>query len=105
VIEDIVSHLPRYQRFIQSLKDEGYHVIGYARKSTCGKDDDSRIRLLNLMCKNLKNRSLVSKVFTSVYCNANESLLERDLNKQEHILPQIHADGDMQGEKGNVMSS
>ncbi|KAI8092033.1 hypothetical protein BDF21DRAFT_153717 [Thamnidium elegans] len=48
------------------------------------------------MCKNLKNRSLVSKVFASVYCNANEPLLERDLNKQEHTLSQIHADGDMQ---------
>ncbi|KAG1037632.1 hypothetical protein G6F43_012821 [Rhizopus delemar] len=96
VIEEIVSHLPRYQKFIQSLKDEGYHVIGYARKSTCKKDDDSRVRLLNLMCKNLKNRSLVSKVFASVYCDSNESLLERDLNKQEHILSQIQADGDMQ---------
>ncbi|KAI8050749.1 hypothetical protein BDF21DRAFT_180554 [Thamnidium elegans] len=48
------------------------------------------------MCKNLKNRSLVSKVFVSVYCSANEPLLERDLNKQKIILPQIHADGDMQ---------
>lgn len=80
-------------------------MIGYARKSTCKKDDDSRVRLLNLMCKNLKNRPLVSKVFASVYCDANESLLERDLNKQEHILSQIQADGDMQGEKGNVMTS
>ncbi|KAG2233818.1 hypothetical protein INT48_005971, partial [Thamnidium elegans] len=95
VIEDIVSHLPRYQRFIQSLKDEGYHVIGYVRKCICEKDDDPHVRLLNLMCKNLKNRSLVSKVFASVYCNANEPLLERDLNKQKIILPQIHADGDM----------
>ncbi|KAI9245808.1 hypothetical protein EDC94DRAFT_653537 [Helicostylum pulchrum] len=76
VIEDIVSHSPRYQRFIQSLKDEGYHVIGYVRKSICEKDDDSRVRLLNLMCENLNNRSLVSKVFASVYCNANEPLLE-----------------------------
>ncbi|GAA5804541.1 hypothetical protein HPULCUR_010041 [Helicostylum pulchrum] len=74
--EDIVSHSPRYQRFIQSLKDEGYHVIGYVRKSICEKDDDSRVRLLNLMCENLNNRSLVSKVFASVYCNANEPLLE-----------------------------
>ncbi|KAI9481055.1 MAG: hypothetical protein EXX96DRAFT_522599 [Benjaminiella poitrasii] len=96
IIENTVSHLPRYQRFIQSLKDEGYHVIGYARKSICEKDDDSRVRLLNLMCKYLKSRSLVSKVFASVYCNANEPLLERDLSKQKLLLPQILADGDMQ---------
>ncbi|KAI9364700.1 hypothetical protein BD770DRAFT_313707, partial [Pilaira anomala] len=58
-------HLPRY-RFIQSLKDEGYHVISYASKSTCEKGDDSHVHLLNLMCKNLKNRPLVGNVFTSV---------------------------------------
>lgn len=80
-------------------------MIGFARKSTCEKDDDTRVRLLNLMCKNLKNRSLVSKVFASVYCNVNGPLLERDLNKQRLILLQIHADGDMQGEKGNIMST
>ncbi|KAI8974486.1 hypothetical protein BDB01DRAFT_765952, partial [Pilobolus umbonatus] len=82
---------------IQSLKDEGCHVIGYARKSTCEKDNDSRVRLLILVCKNLKNRSLACKVFASGYCNANEPLLERDLNKQEHPFPQIHGDGDTQG--------
>ncbi|ORE13746.1 hypothetical protein BCV71DRAFT_188603, partial [Rhizopus microsporus] len=74
------------------LKDESYHVIGYARKSTCEKDDALRVHLLNQMCKNLKDMSLVCKVFASVHCNANESLLERDLNKQEYILLQIHAD-------------
>ena len=77
----------------------------YKRKPICEKDDDSCLCLLNLMCKNLKNRSLVSKVFASVYCNANEPLLERELNKQKLILPKIHADGDMQGEKGNIMST
>ncbi|CAO3699674.1 unnamed protein product [Rhizopus microsporus] len=95
VIEDTVKHIPRYQRYIQSLKDESYHVIGYARKSTCEKDDALRVHLLNQMCKNLKDMSLVCKVFASVHCNANESLLERDLNKQEYILLQIHADCDM----------
>lgn len=97
-----------FKRFIQSLKDEGQgqvHVIGYARKSACEKDDDSRVCSLNQMRKNLKDRSLVSKVFVSVYCNADEPLLGRDLNKQEHTLSQIHTDDDMQVRKGKVLLS
>lgn len=96
VIEDIVSHLPRYQCFIQNLKDEGYNVLGYTRMSKGEKDDGLCVRLLNQMCEKLKNRSLVSKILASVCCNANEPLLERDSNKQEHILQQVHADGDIQ---------
>lgn len=63
------------------------------------KDDGLCVRLLNQMCEKLKNRSLVSKILASVCCNANEPLLKRDSNKQEHILQQVHADGDIQGEK------
>ncbi|KAG1457236.1 hypothetical protein G6F56_006656 [Rhizopus delemar] len=96
VIEDIVSHLPPYQCFIQNLKDEGYNVLGYTRMSKGEKDDGLCVRLLNQMCEKLKNRSLVSKILASVCCNANEPLLKRDSNKQEHILQQVHADGDIQ---------
>ncbi|ORE00716.1 hypothetical protein BCV72DRAFT_310716 [Rhizopus microsporus var. microsporus] len=81
VIEDIVNHLPRYQKFIQSLKDEGYHVIGYARKSHA---------------KKMMTHAFLARFSPLFTVYANESLLERDLNKQEHILSQIHADGDMQ---------
>ncbi|KAG1053648.1 hypothetical protein G6F43_004285 [Rhizopus delemar] len=39
IIEDIVDHLPRYQQFIKSLKEEEYLVVGYARKSIGEKND------------------------------------------------------------------
>lgn len=76
--------------FIKSLKEDGYFIVGYARKST-------NVRLINQMCKNLKERSLVNKVFASVSCNADEELLTRDKKRREDLLSQINADGDMQG--------
>ncbi|KAG1526670.1 hypothetical protein G6F47_004365 [Rhizopus delemar] len=42
IIEDIVDHLPRYQQFIKSLKEEEYLVVGYARKSIGEKNDQVR---------------------------------------------------------------
>ncbi|KAI9267368.1 hypothetical protein BY458DRAFT_437347, partial [Sporodiniella umbellata] len=78
------------------LKENGHEIIGYIRKSTGEKDDSIRIRLLNQMSTNLKERSLVTKVFASVSCNANQPLLARDLKKNTDMLSKITADGDMQ---------
>jgi hypothetical protein len=61
-LEDIVMHLPRYQDNLKKMKEAGYEVIGYARKSKGEKDDMKRIRLLNLMVEKLKTRSLADKV-------------------------------------------
>lgn len=54
IIDDIVTHLPRYQQSIKCFKDDNYQVIGYARKSRGEKDDATRIRLLKQMCFNLR---------------------------------------------------
>ncbi|KAI8988020.1 hypothetical protein BDF20DRAFT_853372 [Mycotypha africana] len=54
------------------------------------------VGLLNQMCHNLRDRSLVSKVFASVNCNADQPLVEHDAIKQQEILSQTLADGDMQ---------
>ncbi|ORE06418.1 hypothetical protein BCV72DRAFT_228294, partial [Rhizopus microsporus var. microsporus] len=55
----MVERLPRNQVFIKSLKEKGCFLLGYARKSTSKKDDQTRVRLLDQMCKNLKERLLV----------------------------------------------
>jgi phosphoserine phosphatase len=38
-VENITKYLPAYQKLIQNLKEEGYTVIGYVRKSPTAKDD------------------------------------------------------------------
>ncbi|KAI7901686.1 uncharacterized protein BX663DRAFT_571681 [Cokeromyces recurvatus] len=48
------------------------------------------------MCKNLKERSMVNKVFVSVCCNTNDELSARDQKRNEKRLSKINADGDMQ---------
>lgn len=54
------------------------------------------------MSTNLKERSLVTKVFASASCDANQPLLARDLKKNADMLSKIAADGDMQGEKKEI---
>ncbi|KAG2201915.1 hypothetical protein INT46_001574 [Mucor plumbeus] len=93
---DIVEVLPRHQESIRNLKESGHEVIGYIRKSTGEKDDNIRIRLLKQMCCNLRERFLVTKVFASVSCNANQPFLARDSKKNHDMLSKINVDGDMQ---------
>lgn len=85
--------------FVQNFKKERYNIVGYARKSQNNGNDESRIRLLQLMAKRLKERSLVDKIFVSPSANANELMIERDLIKNEDFLKQLHVDGDAQGKK------
>ncbi|KAL0089182.1 hypothetical protein F4703DRAFT_1733487, partial [Phycomyces blakesleeanus] len=82
-----------------NLKENGHEIVGYIRKSTGEKDDITRIRLLNQISVNLRERSLVTKVFASFSCESNQPLLARDLKKNTGVLSGIIADGDMQGEK------
>ncbi|KAG0985021.1 hypothetical protein G6F57_002874 [Rhizopus arrhizus] len=96
IIKDVVETLPRHQESIRNLKENGHEIIGYIRKSTGEKDDSTRIRLLNQTSANLKERSLVTKVFASASCDANQPLLARDLKKNTDMLSKITADGDMQ---------
>lgn len=77
------------------MKEDGYSIVGYVIKSTSEIDGQTRVRLLDQMCKNLRERSLLSKVFASVSYNAVEELLTRDKKRREDL----DTDGDMQGEK------
>ncbi|KAI7900693.1 uncharacterized protein BX663DRAFT_438979, partial [Cokeromyces recurvatus] len=91
-IERIVLYLHNYQTEIQTLKQQGFTVIGYARKSKSGEDIETRTRLLNLMCKRLKEKSLVDHVFVSYISQANDQLATRDLQQMSEIYKGLHAE-------------
>lgn len=98
-IERIVFLLHDHQTEIQTLKQQGFTVIGYARKSKSGEDIETRTRLLNLMCKRLKERSLVDHVFVSYTSQANDQLAKRDLNQTSETYKGLHAEGSTQGKQ------
>ncbi|KAG2218961.1 hypothetical protein INT45_008385 [Circinella minor] len=78
------------------LKNEGFSIIGYARKSP-GKDNEAnRVRCLRSMCDRLVERSLVDVVFISSCCKAADPLAERDRTKNCDILSTLNVAGDMQ---------
>lgn len=76
------SYFEEYQEYI---KKEGYSVIGYARRSKGKETEDTPVKLLQLMCNCLGNRSLVDCVFVSYSCNASDTLHSRD-KSQEKVL-------------------
>ncbi|CAO3626032.1 unnamed protein product [Mucor hiemalis] len=91
-LKNVVSYFEEYQQHIKSLKKEGYNIIGYARKSKGKETEETRVKLLKLMCDCLKNRSLVDRVFVSYSCNASDPLSSRAKN-QKVVLK----DGNTQG--------
>lgn len=75
--KNIVMFLPNHQNHIKQLKEEGYEIVGYARKSPG--EQPNRLANLTAMVDKLKERSLVDKCFVSRVCNASDGLGERDL--------------------------
>lgn len=67
---------------IKSLKKDGHHIIGYARKSKGKEPEETRVKLLRLMSDCLRSRSLVDRIFVSYSCNANDPLNSRDQNQK-----------------------
>jgi hypothetical protein len=61
------------------MKEEGYQMVGYVRKSPRKEAVGDRIRLLQYMISRLKERSRVDKVFMSTCCNSNDPIAERDM--------------------------
>lgn len=97
VVKFIVEQLPLYQQSIQSFKDNGHCVIGYIRKSRTKESDESRLKLLNMMCKKLKMRSMVEKIFVSYKSSASDSIMDRDVEDDQQVLEKLDADGNTQG--------
>ncbi|KAG1122593.1 hypothetical protein G6F42_011335 [Rhizopus arrhizus] len=95
-VENITKYLPAYQKLIQNLKEEGYTVIGYVRKSPTAKDDTNRTTLLKAMCNRLKERSAVDYIFVSVCSKASDPFNERDKDKDSELLVNLNAIGDTQ---------
>ncbi|GAA5807048.1 hypothetical protein MFLAVUS_000398 [Mucor flavus] len=93
---DIVMYLPKYQDSLRKMKEAGYEIIGYARKSKGEKDDMKRVFLLNLMVEKLKTRSLADRVFISPNSFAGDPFNKRDENKREELMSHIIANEDTQ---------
>lgn len=101
---NVVQQLPLYQQTIQSFKNNGYSIIGYARKSKTKESDEKRVHLLNEMCKKLKTRSLVDKVFVSFKTNINDPIVNRDLADDNELFEKLDADGNTQGKNALIDS-
>lgn len=78
--------------YIKGLKKKGYSVIGYARKSKGNGTEETRVRMLQLMCGCLRSWLLVNFMFVSYSCNSSDPLYLRD-KSQEIALE----DGNTQG--------
>ncbi|KAG1039105.1 hypothetical protein G6F43_012577 [Rhizopus delemar] len=95
-VKTITDCLPRYQTYIQSLRDEGYTIVGYARKLPTDDGYEKRVSLLQAMCENLKERSLVDFTFVSFCSKANDRFSARDNKQDAEELSKINCTGNTQ---------
>lgn len=80
VLQNILQYNEKYQGYLKEQKKLGVEIVGYVRKSPCGKDEDNRTRLIQKMVHNLRNRSVVDKVFVSKSSAASQPFDTRDSN-------------------------
>ncbi|KAI7872175.1 hypothetical protein BDF14DRAFT_1877989 [Spinellus fusiger] len=80
------EYIVQYQTQIRELKKQGFSIIGYARKSVRSEDHETRIKLLRLMYRRLKERSMVDRVFVSYSSQASDPLSQRDMNQEYELL-------------------
>ncbi|KAG2227450.1 hypothetical protein INT45_007475 [Circinella minor] len=100
--KNIVMFLPNHQNYIKQLKEEGYQIVGYARKSPG--EQPNRLANLTAMVNKLKERSLVNKCFISRVSNASDELGERDQrDTSTSNIPGTH--GNTQDMIGHIASS
>ncbi|KAI9278199.1 hypothetical protein BDA99DRAFT_473273 [Phascolomyces articulosus] len=100
--KNIVMFLPNHQNYIKQLKEEGYEIVGYARKSPG--EQPNRLANLTAMVNKLKERSFVDKCFISRVSNASDELGERDLrDTSTSNIPGTH--GNTQDMIGHIASS
>lgn len=56
------------------------------------------------MCKKLKMRLMVEKVFVSFKTSTNDPIMDRDLDDDKKVLEEIDADGNTQGKNAIIRS-
>lgn len=92
----------RYLTFIKGLKDDGFKVVGYARKSPQEGDNPNLETNLNDMIACLRRRSMVDMVYVSPRSKANSTIASRD-DPQIIDIEKLQLDdcaGDTQGKFG-----
>jgi hypothetical protein len=85
-VHAITQHLPHYQRTTLTLKKNNFEVIGYVRKSPGSEKPETRIRLLQQMVTNLKDRSLVDTFTVSPSCSSSYPFATRDVGSETAVI-------------------
>lgn len=93
--------IPKHHAYINQLKNDGYHVVGYCRKSKT--HSSNRATLLKRMVDILRQRSLVEKIFVSPSSSVKESFYKRDFNDQDNLSELDKVNGNTQGKKLNII--
>jgi hypothetical protein len=96
-LEDIIKLPEGYQEYITGLKQEGYTVFGYCRKSKATCNQKAIITSLQSMIVGLQKRSSSEHIFVSVSCNSRTPIRRRDLKKNVIINELSGVSGDAQG--------
>lgn len=97
LLDDIVSFTEKYKEYIRDLKNDGYVILGYCRKSKTRESKFTVTRSLQLMATGLRRRSLVQTLFVTVSCNASTSMHKRDTKKNKILQVLSVVAGNAQG--------
>lgn len=96
-MKDIIKLPERYQQYITNLKQEGYGILGYCRKSKTTGDIANVVVSLQSMIVGLQKRSLVEYIYVTVSCNSKTPMHRRDLKKSKIMNELSGMTGDAQG--------
>lgn len=87
LIESICNYLPNYQESLKNLLEDGYEIVGYARKSPANDNIDNRTKLLQAMVNNLNDRSFARRIYVSTSSYSSTPFKERDLKNDDKSRP------------------
>ncbi|ORX50885.1 hypothetical protein DM01DRAFT_245488, partial [Hesseltinella vesiculosa] len=82
-------YLSNYQPSIKALKEQGYKVVGYARKSPTNDSSDDKARWLQAMVDILRDRSLATRAYVSCSSLASTSFEQRDTKETSDIMEKL----------------
>ena len=97
MLEDIIKLSERYRQYITTLKQEGYRILGYCRKSKTTECNASVVKSLQSMVVGLRKRFLVENVYVTVSCKPKTFIYRRDLKKSNIMDELLDVTDDAQG--------